>query len=139
MCCFAQRCKGAKAQSEKELAMDLSFKDIKFMIEAVDNLMVKYQERINQIEDSDEYEDEVSDLGNDMMFLSSLRKKIDDSLNDSLNPKVDANALTKYVSKRRKDIWKITKIPTPKTPKSIKQSSTNLPSVHIKSEFDEDK
>jgi len=123
----------------KELAMDLSFKDIKFMIEAVDNLMVKYQERINHIEDSDEYEDEVSDLGNDIMFLSSLRKKIDDSLNDSLNPKVDANALTKYVSKRRKDIWKITKIPTPKTPKSIKQSSTNHPSVHTKSEFDEDK
>jgi len=60
--------------------MDLSFKDIKFMIEAVDNLMVKYQERINQIEDLDE--DEVSDLGNDIMFLSSLRKKIDDSLND---------------------------------------------------------
>jgi hypothetical protein len=118
--------------------MDLSFKDIKFMIEAVDNLMVKYQERINQIEDSDEYEDEVSDLGNDIMFLSSLRKKIDDSLNDSLNPKIDTTALTKYVSKRRKDIWK-TKIPTPKTPKSIKQSSTNLPSVHTKSEFDEDK
>lgn len=119
--------------------MDLSFKDIKFMIEAVDNLMVKYQERINQIEDSDEYEDEVSDLGNDIMFLSSLRKKIGDSLNDSLNPKIDTTALTKFVSKRRKKVIKITGIPTPKTPKSIKQSSTNLPSVHTKSEFDEDK
>ena len=82
--------------------MDLSFKDIKFMIEAVDNLMVKYQERINQIEDLDEYEDEVSDLGNDIMFLSSLRKKIDDSLNDSLNPQVSITNLTKFVSKRRK-------------------------------------
>jgi hypothetical protein len=82
--------------------MDLSFKDIKFMIEAVDNLIVKYQERINQIEDLDEYEDEVSDLGNDIMFLSSLRKKIDDSLNDSLNPQVSITNLTKFVSKRRK-------------------------------------
>ena len=119
--------------------MDLSFKDIKFMIEAVDNLMVKYQERISQIEDSDEYEDEVSDLGNDIMFLSSLRKKIDDSLNDSLNPKIDTTALRKFVSKRRKKVIKITGIPTPKPPTPTIKGSTNHPSVHIKSEFDGDK
>jgi hypothetical protein len=119
--------------------MDLSFKDIKFMIEAVDNLMVKYQERINQIEDLDEYEDEVSDLGNDIMFLSSLRKKIDDSLNDSLNPKVNTTNLTKFVSKRRKKVIKITGIPTPKHPTLTIKGSTNLPTAHMKSEFDEDK
>lgn len=119
--------------------MNLSFKDMKFMLEAVDNLMEKYQERMNQIEDLDDYEDEVSDLGNDIMFLSSLRKKIDDSLNDSLNPTVDTTDLTKFVSSRRKNLFKITKIPTPKTPKPIKQSSTNHQNVHIKSEFDGDK
>jgi hypothetical protein len=71
--------------------MDLSFKDMKFMIEALDNLMTKYQERINQIEDLDEYEDEVSDLGNDVMFLLSLCKKIDDNLNDNFHPKANAS------------------------------------------------
>ena len=40
------------------------------------------------------YEDEVSDLGNDIMFLSSLRKKIDDSLNDSVSPQVNTSIFT---------------------------------------------
>jgi hypothetical protein len=119
--------------------MNLSFKDMKFMIEAVDNLIEKYQTRIYQIEDLEEYEDEVSDLGNDIMFLSSLRKKIDASLNDSLNPKIDTTALTKFVSSERRNVFKTPKIPTPKTPKSTTKASTNLPNVHIKSEFDEDK
>ncbi|AFZ57453.1 hypothetical protein H6G54_26290 [Anabaena cylindrica FACHB-243] len=72
--------------------MNLSFKDMKFMIEAVDNLIEKYQQRINEIEDLDEYEDEVSDLGNDIMFLSSLRKKIDESLNNSLTPQANTSS-----------------------------------------------
>ena len=109
------------------------------MIEAIDNLMAKYQERINQIEDSNEDEDEVSDLGNDIMFLLSLRKKIDENLNDSINPKVNTTALTRFVSNRRNKVIKIIGIPTPKHSTPTIKGSTNHPNAHIKSEFDEDK
>ena len=119
--------------------MDLSFKDIKFMIEAVDNLIVKYQERINQIEDSDEYEDEVSDLGNDIMFLSSLRKKIDDSLNDSLNPQANTSIFRPLsIGTRKYSREEIKKAKLKHLEATIK-GSTNHPTAHIKSEFDEDK
>ncbi|MDZ8107587.1 MAG: hypothetical protein RM338_18470 [Nostoc sp. DedQUE12a] len=66
--------------------MNLSFKDIKFIIEAIDGLIEKYQERLNQIEDIDE--DEASDLGNDTMFLESLRRKLANSLNNSTNTNI---------------------------------------------------
>ena len=118
--------------------MDLSFKDIKFMIEAVDNLMVKYQERINQIEDLDEYEDEVSDLGNDIMFLSSLRKKIDDSLNDSVSPQVNTSIFTPLSIGRKYSKEEILKADS-KQLEAIIKASTNHPTAHIKSGFDEDK
>lgn len=122
--------------------MNLSFKDMKFMLEAVDNLIEKYQTRIYQIEDLDEYEDEVSDLGNDIMFLSSLRKKIDDSLNDSLKP--NTTAILQFLkssksSRKEKKADTIITIPTPKPPTPIIEASTNHPNAHIKSEFDEDK
>jgi hypothetical protein len=64
--------------------MNLSFKDIQFIVEAIDHLIEKYQERLKQIEDIDE--DEASDLGNDTMFLESLRRKLGDSLNKSISP-----------------------------------------------------
>ena len=127
--------------------MDLSFKDIKFMIEAVDNLMVKYQERINQIEDSDEYEDEVSDLGNDIMFLSSLRKKIDESLNDSVSPQSNTSIFkllsislfrSLSIGTRKYSKEEITK-PKLKHLEPITKALTNHPTGHIKSGFDEDK
>ncbi|MBE9256178.1 MULTISPECIES: hypothetical protein [Aphanizomenonaceae] len=119
--------------------MDLSFKDIKFMIEAVDNLMVKYQERINQIEDLDEYEDEVSDLGNDIMFLSSLRKKIDDSLNDSVSPQVNTSIFRPLsIGGRKYSKEEILKADS-KQLEAIIKASTNHPTAHIKSGFDEDK
>ncbi|MFN6502350.1 MAG: hypothetical protein RMX65_035925 [Nostoc sp. DedQUE01] len=63
--------------------MNLSFKDIKFIIEGIDGLIEKYQEQLNQIEDIDE--DEASDLGNDTMFLESLRRKLANSLNNGTN------------------------------------------------------
>ncbi|MEH1950120.1 MAG: hypothetical protein V7K77_24670 [Nostoc sp.] len=66
--------------------MNLSFKDIKFIIEAIDRLIEKYQERLNEIEDTNE--DEASDLGNDTMFLESLRRKLANSLNNSTNTNV---------------------------------------------------
>jgi hypothetical protein len=127
--------------------MDLSFKDIKFMIEAVDNLMVKYQERINQIEDSDEYEDEVSDLGNDIMFLSSLRKKIDESLNDSVSPQSNTSIFkllsislfrSLSIGTRKYSKEEITK-PKSKHLEARIKALTNHPNGHIKSGFDEDK
>ncbi|WP_414562406.1 MULTISPECIES: hypothetical protein [unclassified Anabaena] len=65
--------------------MDLSFKDIQFIVEAIDNLIEKYQERLQQIEEIDE--DEASDIGNDTMFLESLRKKLANSLNDNASSK----------------------------------------------------
>lgn len=64
--------------------MNLSFKDIQFIVEAIELLIEKYQERLKQIEDIDE--DEASDLGNDTMFLESLRRKLGDSLNKNISP-----------------------------------------------------
>ncbi len=54
--------------------MNLSFKDTQFIIEAIDNLIDNYQERIEAIQDIDQ--DEASDLGNDCMFLESLRQDL---------------------------------------------------------------
>ena len=54
--------------------MNLSFKDTQFIIEAIDNLIDNYQERIEAIQDIDE--DEASDLGNDCMFLECLRQDL---------------------------------------------------------------
>ena len=50
--------------------MNLSFKDLRFIIEALENLINAYQERLQVIEDVDE--DEAADLGNDIKFLEPL-------------------------------------------------------------------
>jgi len=52
--------------------MNLSFKDIKFIIEALNQLINTYNERLEEIEHNDEDEDESSELGNDALFLESL-------------------------------------------------------------------
>ena len=62
--------------------MNLSFKDIQFIIEAIDNLIETYQERLKNIEDVDE----ASDIGNDSMFLASLRKDLEKNLEQSALP-----------------------------------------------------
>lgn len=49
--------------------MKLSFKDIQFIITAIDNLIKTYEERINS-EDVDE------DIGNDSLFLEALREDL---------------------------------------------------------------
>ncbi|WP_019505533.1 hypothetical protein [Pleurocapsa sp. PCC 7319] len=61
--------------------MNLSFKDLKFMLEAINHLLSQYNGRLAQIEDQEEYEDEASDLGNDCMFLESLKSEIEQNLN----------------------------------------------------------
>jgi hypothetical protein len=61
--------------------MQLSYKDIKFTIEAIDNLLNKYETTLDS-EDIDE--DEASDLGNDCMFLESLRNNLATNLKSDL-------------------------------------------------------
>lgn len=63
--------------------MKLSFKDTKFIIEALNNLINKYNQRLEEIEDNDEYDDEASELGNDALFLESLRTKLENNLNEN--------------------------------------------------------
>ncbi|BAZ12253.1 hypothetical protein NIES4071_40830 [Calothrix sp. NIES-4071] len=50
--------------------MKLSFKDIQFIIEALNNLISTYEQRLDS---EDIHEDEASDIGNDCMFLEALR------------------------------------------------------------------
>jgi hypothetical protein len=72
--------------------MNLSFKDIQFIIEAIDCLIASYQERLNNIEDIDE--DEASDLGNDSMFLAALRTDLAKSLEPGVFPQTKDSSLT---------------------------------------------
>jgi hypothetical protein len=60
--------------------MQLSYKDIRFTIEAIDNLISTYE---TKIEGAGIEEDEVAELGNDCMFLESLRHKLDENLESS--------------------------------------------------------
>ena len=50
----------------------LSFKDIQFIIEALEALVKIYTERIQQLETLENDEDEISDLSNDSLFLQEL-------------------------------------------------------------------
>jgi hypothetical protein len=67
--------------------MKLSFKDIKFIIEAIDNLIKTYEERLDG-ENIDE--DETSDIGNDCMFLEALRGDLSKSLQQGLSGNQDS-------------------------------------------------
>lgn len=66
--------------------MNLSFKDLRFIIEAIEHQITAYQERLQVIEDTDE--DEAADLGNDIKFLELLRADIATNLeqNTSVKP-----------------------------------------------------
>jgi hypothetical protein len=52
--------------------MNLSFKDLRFIIEAIEHQINAYQERLQVIEEVEEDEDEAADLGNDIKFLELL-------------------------------------------------------------------
>jgi hypothetical protein len=65
--------------------MNLSFKDTKFIIEAIDYLLEKYARRLTEIEDDEDCEDEASDLGNDKMFLESLKSEIEHTIETGKN------------------------------------------------------
>lgn len=61
--------------------MKLSFKDIQFIVEALNNLISTYEQRL----DSEEInEDEASDIGNDCMFLEALRDDLVKNLKHSI-------------------------------------------------------
>ena len=58
--------------------MNLSYKAIQFLIEAIDYRLEAYEERLKLIEDIDE--DEASDIGNDCGFLEALRHDLTQTL-----------------------------------------------------------
>ncbi|MGL5942233.1 MAG: hypothetical protein ACRC2S_18040 [Waterburya sp.] len=76
--------------------MNLSFKDLKFILEAIELLLSQYNSRLDKIEEHEEYEDEASDLSNDCMFLESLKSEIeqnmdrDEKINLSISSKTES-------------------------------------------------
>ncbi len=65
--------------------MNLSFKDLRFIIEAIEYQIKAYQERLQVIEDVDE--DEAADLGNDIKFLELLHADITKTLEQNSSVK----------------------------------------------------
>ena len=65
--------------------MNLSFKDLTFILEAIDRLLDLYNNRLAEIEDSEEHEDEASDLSNDCMFLETLKSEIQQNIETEEN------------------------------------------------------
>lgn len=63
--------------------MNLSFKDTKFIIEALNLLINTYNQRLEEIEDNIEYDDEASELSNDTLFLESLCTELETHLENS--------------------------------------------------------
>ena len=74
--------------------MELSFKDIKFTIEAIDSLIDTYEISLAH-QDIDE--DQAADLGNDRMFLQSLRHKLATSIESNLNPKPSLSIISQTI------------------------------------------
>ncbi|MEG3904245.1 MULTISPECIES: hypothetical protein [unclassified Microcoleus] len=70
--------------------MNLSFKDFRFIIEAIEHQINAYQERLQVIEEIEEDEDEAADLGNDIKFLELLLADMKASL--------DRNTSVKHLS-----------------------------------------
>lgn len=68
--------------------MNLSIKDFRFIIEAIEHQINAYQERLQVIEDVEDDEDEAADLGNDIKFLELLLADMKKSLeyNTSVKP-----------------------------------------------------
>lgn len=66
--------------------MELSFKDIKFLTEALQHLLESYNQRIIAKQDIPESEDEIADLGNDYMFLEALLSDLEKSYSDNNSP-----------------------------------------------------
>ena len=65
--------------------MILSFKDIQFIIEALEFRIEAYAERLK---DEDLDEDEASDIGNDCYFLEALREDLMKAIKEGSLPKI---------------------------------------------------
>lgn len=78
--------------------MNLSFKDLKFILEAINHLLSQYNSQLEKIEELEEHEDEASDLSNDCMFLESLKSEIEQNLDT--NEKINPNVLSKTESQK---------------------------------------
>ena len=65
--------------------MNLSFKDLRFIIKALENQINAYQERLQVIEDVDE--DEAADLGNNIKFLELLHADMTTTLEQNTSVK----------------------------------------------------
>jgi len=65
--------------------MNLSFKDLRFIIEAIEHQINAYQERLQVIEEVDE--DEAADLGNDIKFLDLLHADMTTTLEQKTSVK----------------------------------------------------
>ena len=63
--------------------MKFSFKDLKFISEALENLLNKYDRRLEKIEDIEECEDEASDIDNDYLFVESLKQEIEKNISQN--------------------------------------------------------
>jgi hypothetical protein len=67
--------------------MNLSFKDLRFILEAIEHQINAYQDRLQVIEDVEEDEDEAADLGNDIKFLELLHADMKRSLDQNTTVK----------------------------------------------------
>ena len=67
--------------------MNLSLKDLRFLLEAIEHQIKTYQERLQVIEDVEEDEDEAADLGNDIKFLELLHADMKRSLDQNTSVK----------------------------------------------------
>ncbi len=81
--------------------MNLSFKDLTFIVEAIDRLLDLYNNRLLEIEDLEEYEDEASDLSNDCMFLETLKSEIRENIDAGEN--INSNTPSKPESPQTLD------------------------------------
>ena len=63
--------------------MNLSFKDLRFIIEAIEHQINAYKERLQVIEDVDE----AADLGNDIKFLELLHADMTTTLEQNTSVK----------------------------------------------------
>ncbi|MCU0543859.1 MAG: hypothetical protein MUE44_17050 [Oscillatoriaceae cyanobacterium Prado104] len=65
--------------------MILSFKDVQFIVEALEFQIEAYQKRLN---DENLDEDAASDIGNDCGFLEALRHDLVKAIKDGNLPKI---------------------------------------------------
>ena len=118
----------------------LSFKDTRFIIEAIDHLIKEYNERLLAIEEKEEDEDEASELGNDFMFLESLRTELEESSSQGQTLKLPETSNGSSQGQERMSLDELVKpvlqlsinerlLLVEAITQSIRQEKTSMPSV----------